>query len=183
MLGYCDFFSFKQICDTLRANDWTYTVDCINMALFNVPQSRHRLILRATRNINNHIVAPFVADQGTSTWYTAIVDLLPSFKRYNATNRVLTRAAMFNLDPEQFYLINIKENRNSQIARKSNQPAWTITTHSHLCVVHQHTWYQCSLAALMRLQTVPDTYIHATRKIIGNGIPPNFAEYLMRTFL
>lgn len=72
--GYMKFDAYNLIRDTLdRCGYWTQA-SVLNSADFGVPQSRHRLILRATRN---GFLPPLPLKEKWRGWYQAIEDLIP----------------------------------------------------------------------------------------------------------
>lgn len=71
---YRTFAAFRLICDTLGHMGYFWTYDHCNSADYGVPQTRRRLILRASRGLLPLLPAP-VRWVG---WYEAIADLLPT---------------------------------------------------------------------------------------------------------
>lgn len=71
---YRTFAAFRLICDTLGHMGYFWTYDHVNAADFGVPQTRRRLILRASRGLLPYLPEP-VPWVG---WYAAIEDLLPT---------------------------------------------------------------------------------------------------------
>lgn len=71
---YRTFQAFRDICDELGRQGYFWTYDHVNAADFAVPQTRRRLILRASRGLLPWLPEP-VPWVG---WYAAIEDLLPT---------------------------------------------------------------------------------------------------------
>ena len=71
---YRTFAAFRLICDALGRLGYFWTYDHVNAADFGVPQTRRRLILRASRGLLPLLPEP-VRWIG---WYEAIKDLLPT---------------------------------------------------------------------------------------------------------
>ena len=71
---YRTFASFRLICDALGHMGYFWTYDHINAADFGVPQTRRRLVLRASRGLLPMLPEP-VRWVG---WYEAIADLIPT---------------------------------------------------------------------------------------------------------
>ena len=72
--GYRDFTAFKNICAALGRHGYFWDFEHVNSADFAVPQTRRRLILRASRGLLPHLPPP-VRWVG---WYEAIEDLIPT---------------------------------------------------------------------------------------------------------
>ena len=70
---YRTFQAFRDICGELGGQGYFWTYDHVNAADFGVPQTRRRLILRASRGLLPWLPEP-VPWVG---WYAAIEDLLP----------------------------------------------------------------------------------------------------------
>ena len=70
---YRTFQAFRDICDELGRQGYFWTYDHVNAADLGVPQTRRRLILRASRGLLPWLPEP-VPWVG---WYAAIEDLLP----------------------------------------------------------------------------------------------------------
>ena len=71
---YRTFQAFRDICDELGRQGYFWTYDHVNAADLGVPQTRRRLILRASRGLLPWLPEP-VRWVG---WYEAIEDLLPT---------------------------------------------------------------------------------------------------------
>ena len=71
---YRTFQAFRDICGELGGQGYFWTYDHVNAADFGVPQTRRRLILRASRGLLPWLPEP-VPWVG---WYEAIADLLPT---------------------------------------------------------------------------------------------------------
>ncbi len=71
---YRTFAAFRLICDELGRMGYFWTYDHVNCADYGVPQTRRRLLLRASRGLLPFLPPP-VPWVG---WYAAIEDLLPT---------------------------------------------------------------------------------------------------------
>lgn len=72
--GYRNFSAFRLILDTIGSMGYFYDFEHVNAADFGVPQTRRRLILRATRGL----LPPMPAHVPWVGWYEAIADLMPT---------------------------------------------------------------------------------------------------------
>lgn len=72
--GYRDFAAFRLILNALGEGGYFYDFEHVNCADFGVPQTRKRLLLRASRGLLPALPQP-VPWVG---WYEAIVDLVPT---------------------------------------------------------------------------------------------------------
>lgn len=72
--GYRNFSAFRLILDTIGSMGYFYDFEHVNAADFGVPQTRRRLILRATRGL----LPPMPAPAPWVGWYEAIADLMPT---------------------------------------------------------------------------------------------------------
>lgn len=72
--GYRNFSAFRLILDTIGSMGYFYDFEHVNAADFGVPQTRRRLILRATRGL----LPPMPAPVPWVGWYEAIADLMPT---------------------------------------------------------------------------------------------------------
>jgi len=72
--GYRDFAAFRLILNALGEGGYFYDFEHVNAADFGVPQTRRRLVLRASRGLLPLLPEP-VPWVG---WYSAIEDLLPT---------------------------------------------------------------------------------------------------------
>lgn len=72
--GYRNFSAFRLILDTIGDMGYFYDFEHVNSADFGVPQTRRRLILRATRGL----LPPLPLPVPWVGWYEAIADLLPT---------------------------------------------------------------------------------------------------------
>lgn len=75
VMQYRDFDAYKRICDTLDALGYWCNAQVLNAADFGVPQSRKRLIVRAT---DSGYLPPLPTPTPRLGWYDAIADLLPT---------------------------------------------------------------------------------------------------------
>ena len=73
--GYRTFQAFRRICQALDALGYWYSYEHLNSADFGVPQTRRRLILRATRD---RLLPTLPEPTPWRGWYEAIEDLIPT---------------------------------------------------------------------------------------------------------
>jgi DNA (cytosine-5)-methyltransferase 1 len=120
---YRTFAAFRLICDTLGHMGYFWTYDHVNAADFGVPQTRRRLILRASRGLLPFLPQP-VPWVG---WYAAIEDLLPTLPESKLAPWQLARL------PEELRGSVLVGGGNTQLAqvdskaRLLDEPAFTVT--------------------------------------------------------
>lgn len=88
--------------------------------------------------------------------------------------------------PDHCYLIdgaNARSDTGTPIMRAADHPSMTIPDMSQAIhrIVWPGTWKALTVPALGRLQTLPDIYVGATRRIIGNGVPCLLAQRIMES--
>jgi len=74
VVQYRKFKAFGNICKTLDKLGYFWTADNVNSADFGVPQTRRRLIVRASRGL----LPPLPLPERWIGWYEAIEDLIPT---------------------------------------------------------------------------------------------------------
>ena len=120
---YRTFRAFRDICDALGRLGYFWTYDHVNAADYGVPQTRRRLILRASRGLLPHLRAP-VPWVG---WYAAIEDLIPTLPESALAPWQLARL------PEELRESVLVGGGNTQLAqvdskaRVCGEPAFTVT--------------------------------------------------------
>jgi len=118
---YRAFQAFRDICDALGHMGYFWTYDHVNAADLGVPQTRRRLILRASRGLLPWLPEP-VPWVG---WYAAIADLLPTLPESKLAPWQLARL------PEELrasmLVSNAKTEYGDGIAAVT-EPAWSVTS-------------------------------------------------------
>lgn len=118
--GYRDFTAFKTICKALGDHGYFWDFEHVNAADMGVPQTRKRLILRASRGMLPHLPAP-VPWVG---WYEAIEDLIPTLPESQLAPWQLARL------PEgiaNVLISNAKTEYGNGMA-SAEEPAWSVTS-------------------------------------------------------
>jgi DNA (cytosine-5)-methyltransferase 1 len=113
---YRTFKAFTNICDQLGRMGYFWTYDHVNAADFGVPQTRRRLILRASRGLLPFLPQP-VPWVG---WYAAIEDLLPTLPESKLAPWQLARL------PEELrgaVLVETQNTARDATVRQASEPA------------------------------------------------------------
>jgi len=173
---YRTFKAFRLICDELGRQGYFWTYDHVNCADFAVPQTRRRLILRASRGLLPLLPAP-VPWVG---WYAAIEDLIPDLPDSQLAPWQLARL------PDElrgFVLVDTANAGRDASEYGSDQPAMTVQAW------HGRRPSQAPMAilparvvamtprCLARFQSLPNWYelpddVRLAAKVIGNMVPP-----------
>jgi DNA (cytosine-5)-methyltransferase 1 len=152
---------------------WTY--DHVNAADYGVPQTRRRLILRASRGLLPHLPPP-VPWVG---WYAAIEDLLPTLPESKLAPWQLARLPQ-ELRGSVLVAGLLNTDCTRLTARDGDEPSFTVTTSHNQKDVR--AWTPARVVAmtprtLARFQSLPDWYQLPDKrtlaaKVIGNMVPP-----------
>ena len=118
---YRTFQAFRDICDELGRQGYFWTYDHVNAADLGVPQTRRRLILRASRGLLPWLPEP-VRWVG---WYEAIADLLPTLPESKLAPWQLARLPQELRD--SLLVSNAKTEYGDGMAPMA-EPAWSVTS-------------------------------------------------------
>jgi DNA (cytosine-5)-methyltransferase 1 len=132
--GYRQSESYATIIDRLTTLGYYWDAQVFNFADFGVPQTRERLIVRASRIAPIPIVIPTHAKNPTNTifnqqqkwvgWYEAIADLIPALPRCELANWQKLR--MESRDVPKFALIERSGARSEMQIRGAERPSFTL---------------------------------------------------------
>ncbi len=120
VVQYRNFQSFKNILATLERLGYFFTTDNVNCADFGVPQTRKRLIVRASRGL----LPPLPAPVRWIGWYEAIEDLIPALPESQLAPWQLARL------PEGIanVLISNAKTEYGHGMASAEEPAWSVTS-------------------------------------------------------
>lgn len=120
--GYRDYAAFRLILNALGDEGYFYDFEHVNAADFGVPQTRRRLILRASRGLLPALPQP-VTWMG---WYAAIEDLIPTLPESQLAPWQLSRL------PEELrtLLISNAKTEYGDGMADANEPAWSVTSNT-----------------------------------------------------
>ncbi len=121
--AYRNFAAFRLILDTIGSMGYFYDFEHVNSADFGVPQTRRRLILRATRGL----LPPMPQPVPWVGWYEAIADLLPTLPESKLAPWQLARM------PEEVQTMLLANGKygDSLVVAKQDEPTNTITANSN----------------------------------------------------
>jgi len=200
--------SFKLIVKALSNNGYLGNWDVLNAADYGVPQSRHRLILMASKKKKSEIPIAthekyasdpyfegFAAKQKWIGWYEAIADLIPDLpetKLAKWQSKAMGEGALPSNLPVLIENTGARSDRDLQ-RRASDEPIWTVRAmgtggHWHRAnILTDCKVLEITPQCLARFQSFPDSYILPKRKaiagtIIGNAVPPLLAQRIMEAF-
>ena len=194
--GYVHFQSWKLLEACLRGQGFKHIdAQIYDMSRYGVPQSRTRLIVRASKKRLNPLVK-----ESEVGWWDSTKDLVGDFERVVLTPRQYERSP---INPRVGTLMW----GDSFTARKATirnpvQPCPTLTSQyspSTMPCVYlrdgngRKSWYRLSARACARLMTLPDWYElpsdildnpknrELSIKILGNGVPSQFAKKIVES--
>lgn len=121
--AYRNFAAFRLILDAVRQMGYFYDFEHVNAADMGVPQTRRRLILRATRGL----LPPLPMPVKWVGWYAAIEDLLPTLPDSNLAPWQLARL------PEYLRTALFANGKygDTLVIAEQGEPANTITANSN----------------------------------------------------
>jgi DNA (cytosine-5)-methyltransferase 1 len=132
--GYRQSESYATIVDRLTTLGYYWDAQVFNFADFGVPQTRERLIVRASRIAPIPIVIPTHAKNPVNTifnqqqkwvgWYEAIADLIPTLPRCELANWQKLR--MESRDVPDFALVERSGARSEMQIRGADHPSFTL---------------------------------------------------------
>ena len=121
--AYRNFAAFRLILDTIGSMGYFYDFEHVNCADFGVPQTRRRLILRATRGL----LPPMPQPVPWVGWYEAIADLLPTLPDSKLAPWQLARLP----DEVRTMLLANGKYGDTLVMAAQHEPANTITANSN----------------------------------------------------
>lgn len=132
--GYRHSESYVTIVDRLTTLGYYWDAQVLNFADFGVPQTRERLIVRASRVAPIPIVIPTHAKNPTNTifnqqqkwvgWYESIADLIPMLPRCELANWQRLRMELRNVPP--LALVERSGARSEMQIRGAERPSFTL---------------------------------------------------------
>lgn len=179
VVQYRNFQSFKNILATLEKLGYFFTTDNVNCADFGVPQTRKRLIVRASRGL----LPPLPAPVRWIGWYEAIEDSIPALPETKLAPWQIKRLPEGINANEGFLVCGIINSSPMAVTvRAKDQPAFTVTTQIDqrdikAALPGGYKVVSITPRALARFQSVPDQYWLPEKrglaaKVIGNMVPP-----------
>jgi len=200
--------AFQKIIDDLKdsGNGYHLTVHLYKSEDYNVPQTRHRIIIVGIENSLNRrfeVPAPVTTEKPPTVRDTLDKNPIPQ----DAFNNELTKQSKtvierlkhikpgqnaWNADIPDHLRLNVKSAQLSHIYRRlhPDKPAYTITG-SGGGGTHVYHWKEnraLTNRERARLQTFPDNFIfegpkESVRKQIGMAVPPKLAEAIFTAVL
>ena len=188
---YRTFKAFRDICDALGRHGYIWTYSHENAASYGVPQTRKRLILRASRGL----LPPMPQPVPWVGWYAAIEDLLPTLPKSKLAPWQLARlpeelrgrvlisktADKFEHGSKAILVAGLLNTNGTKLTRRDGgEPSFTVTTSLNQKDVRAAVGVRVvsmTPRCLARFQSVPDSYWlpdgrALAAKVIGNMVPP-----------
>jgi DNA (cytosine-5)-methyltransferase 1 len=185
--------SFKKIMKCLNENGYMTDIKTLNAADFGVPQTRRRMIVRASR----FLLHPYPSPVRWKGWYESIEDIIDELPESKFSPWQIERLPMTYKDfmigngtysnPSKAFIVDGQKSNNGKNVsiRDGNEPVFTQLVSQEKKPLRAFSGgrvVKMTIKALGRFQTVPDSYKGLTVKINGNGFPCDLAEAVMRTF-
>lgn len=123
--GYRKSLSFRLLCDCLTECGYWFQVHHLNAASFSVPQTRKRMIIRATRD---GFLPPLPPPTPWLGWYQAIEDLIPDLPESRFAEWQLERMPEGICGPA--FLMSNAKTEYSDGLREGDEPSLAVTTQS-----------------------------------------------------
>ncbi len=186
--GYAASESFKSIVDCLNKAKYFVYWDVLDASSFGVPQSRKRLILRASKES----FLPMLQQQEQKGWFQAVKDLIPGLEECDLAD---WQSKLLKDNPKRPLLMprsgaNVKNARG----REWWEPAPTIRAlekcgGSHWAdIITRKVTKKISPRVTSRLMTFPDDFIlpdkpALSQQGLGNAVPPEFMRGIASSLL
>lgn len=183
---------FKTILTELKALGYTVTFKVLNAKNYGVAQSRKRLIMIASLLKEPY---SFPNEVKPNLGWASVVQDIISNGELSKGKLAFWQFQGLTANPPSSYPVlvcggNPNRNTNGYLVHKhSTEPSWTLqlskNTSGTKVVLADQTVYECSPKFLARLQSFPDKTVWPKEKtktihLIGNSIPPLFAEKLLK---
>lgn len=167
---------FRRLTDGLAALGYWLHWSIENAADYQVPQTRRRLILRATRA---GLLSALPAALPWRGWYDAVADLVQSMP----LGELAPWQRKIRL-PETAFVQQGNAYSSGRQYREMGEPAFTISSSSGLHRIVVDTIVRLpDDRTLRRIQSFPNWYAGGTSRILGNAVPPLMAQALIRSVL
>jgi DNA (cytosine-5)-methyltransferase 1 len=200
--------SFKELTEAVQGIYPHITTDTVNFMNFGCPQSRVRVILRASftplqplKSFYTHSVTPNLFLKPLVSWWDVISDLTDDFLVSDITTKE-QRSIDYHKPKPPFLIqrVGVYSGKLAQI-RDRYQPCWTIRAatggdpvsgnrHRVIDVVTADGMCRSlNLRSIARIMSCPDTYqlpatseLHEIWRCLGNGVPPLAMQAIAQSF-
>jgi len=130
--GYLNSESFAAIVKAVDDEGYNFHYSVYDVANFGVPQNRHRLILRASRDplgdlLQTHSKVDGLWWQPWNGWYDAVADLLPSCKPSHLTEKQIIALQNKGWDLKSVLVEEKDSSTRDRTLRSTKEPCMTIT--------------------------------------------------------
>lgn len=209
VVEYRHFAAFAFIVNSLKELGYRVDFWNINFADYGVPQTRRRLILiahRVTKPPPTHAKQATLFCQRWVGWHEALTnakvldsllivekeeeeDEKNKLKIFSASQVRRMRRDGFDPYQEVGFLVDARNTTRKNTVRRAHEPSFTLV--ATMSKGHARgrlpdgRYFKMNQAAYAAIQTVPSSYQFGgskmiNQRIIGNGVPPKFAEILAR---